>query len=139
MEVKNNEHFFLCCLNFENTWRSLFINISSISSSFENLPSHLKVELLLFGDSELSAINNNNLILKTSIKYIMNTNRFSVPLFWYVLTTPPPPPPPPSSSQLFSLFYSREQWDMACAVFSCLFFVYHYVKFFLFVFCLVQL
>ena len=50
------------------------------NSSFKSLPGHLKVELLLFGDSKLSAIDN-NLILKASIKYIMTTNRFSVPLF----------------------------------------------------------
>ena len=81
LEVEDNEHFFLRCLNFENARRSLFIDISSISSSFKNLPSHLKVELLLFGDSKLPAIDN-NLILKTfSIKYLMTTNRFSVPLF----------------------------------------------------------
>ena len=49
-----------CCNDFKNAWRSLFIDISSINSSFKNLPSHfLKVELLLFGDSKLSAINNN--------------------------------------------------------------------------------
>ena len=58
---------------------SIFIDISSISSSFKNLPTHLKVELFLSGDSILPAINN-NLILKPSIKYIMTTNRFSVPL-----------------------------------------------------------
>ena len=40
----------------------------------------MKVKLLLFGDSKLSAIEN-NLMLKASIKYIMATNRFSVPLF----------------------------------------------------------
>ena len=82
LEVEDNEHFFLRCLNFENARRSLFIDISSISSSFKNLPCHLKVKLLLFGDSNLPAIDN-NLILKASIKYIMTANRFSVPLFWY--------------------------------------------------------
>ena len=80
LEVEQNEHFFLRCLNFEHARRSLFIDISSINSSFKNLPSHLKVELLLYGDSKLSAIDN-NLILKASIKYIITTNRFSVPLF----------------------------------------------------------
>ena len=66
LEVEDNEHFFLRCLNFENARRSLFIDISSINSSFKNFPSHLKVELLLFGDSRLSAVDN-NLILKASI------------------------------------------------------------------------
>ena len=80
LEVEDNEHFFLRCLNFENARRSLFTDISSINSIFKNLPSHLKVQLLLYGDSKLSAIDN-NLILKASIKYIMTTNRFSVPLF----------------------------------------------------------
>ena len=79
MEVEDNEHFFLCCLNFENAQRSLFIDISSIDSSFKNFPSYLKVELLLYDDSKLSAVNN-SLILKASIKCIMTTNRFSVPL-----------------------------------------------------------
>ena len=55
---------------------------SSINSSCKNLLSHGKVELLLFEDSKLSTIDN-NLILKVSIKYIMTTNRFSVPLLWY--------------------------------------------------------
>ena len=52
----------------------------------KNLPSHLKVELLLFGDSKLSAIDN-NLILKASIKYIMTANRFSVPLVLQLKTS----------------------------------------------------
>ena len=117
MEVKNNEHFFLCCLNFENTRRSLFINISSISSSFKNLPSHLKVELLLFGDSELSAISNNNLILKASIKYIMTTNRFSVPLFWYVLTSTPPLLLP----TFFTVLFERAVRYGLCCIFLSLF------------------
>ena len=80
LEVTDNENFFLRCLNFENARRSLFIDISDINSSFKNFPSHLKVKLLLFGDSKLFAIDN-NLILKASIKYMVTTNRFSVPLF----------------------------------------------------------
>ena len=80
LELEDNEHFFLRCLNFENDRRTLFIEMSSINSSFKNLPCHLNIELLLFGDTKLSAINN-NLILKASIKYIMTTNRSSVPLF----------------------------------------------------------
>ena len=64
-------------------WRTLSLwPWSSINSSCKTLLSHGKVELLLFDDSKLSAIDN-NLILKVSIKYIMTTNRFSVPLFWY--------------------------------------------------------
>ena len=52
--VNDRWTFFLRCLNFENARRSLFINISSINSSFKKLLSHLKVELLFFGDSKLS-------------------------------------------------------------------------------------
>ena len=80
LEVADKQHYFLGCLNFENVPRFLLIDISTIDSCFQNLPSHLKVELLLFGDSKLFAINN-NLIFKTSVKYVMTTNRFSVPLF----------------------------------------------------------
>ena len=54
LEVEDNEHFFLRCLSFENARRSLFIDMSSVNSSFKNLPSHLKVELLFFGDLKLS-------------------------------------------------------------------------------------
>ena len=75
-------NIFSRALNFENAQRSLIIDISGMNSSFKNLPSHLKVELLVYGDTKLSAIDN-NLILKASIKYIMTTNRFSVLLFWY--------------------------------------------------------
>ena len=101
----------------KNARRSLFIDISDINSSFKNLPSHLKVELLLFGDSKLSAIDN-NLILKASIKYIMTTNRFSVPLFWYCFLSLALDiyihfysSGVHSLPTLFSLFYLREQWD----------------------------
>ena len=115
LEVEDNEHFFLRCLNLENARRSFFIDISSINSFFKNFPSHLKVELLLHGDSKLSAIDN-NLILKLSIKYMMTTNRFSVPLFCYCFL----PlalntyihfffPPASTPSRLFSLFHLREQ------------------------------
>ena len=101
-------------------------------SSFKNLRSHLKVELLLLGDSKLPVIDN-NLILKASFKYIMTTNRFSVPLFWYCflslalniyiyiyihLSSSGSLPLP----TLFSLFYLREQWDMClCCIFLSLF------------------
>ena len=81
LEVEDNEHFFLRCLNFENARRPLFIDISSISSSFRNFPSHLIVEVLLFGDSKLPAIDNNLILKASSVKYIMTTNTFSVPLF----------------------------------------------------------
>ena len=74
LEVEDNEHFFLRCLNFEDARRSLFIGIGS---SIKNLPSHLKVELLLFGDSKLPAIDN-NLILTASIKYMMTASRFLI-------------------------------------------------------------
>ena len=107
-DVEDSEHFFLRCLNFWKWWRSRFIDISSINSSFKILPNHLKVVLLLFGDSILSTIDN-NLIIKASIKY---TNRFSVPLQNY--------------------FFHCSIWESseicACAVFSCLFFGYFYVK-----------
>ena len=117
--------FFLRCLNFKNARRSLFIDISSINSSFKNLPSDLKVELLLFGDSRLSVIDN-NLILKASIKYIITTNRFSVPFLWYCFLSLAlnihihffPLASTPSR-----LFFHCSIWEnseiCACAVFSC--------------------
>ena len=128
LEVTDNENFFLRCLNFENARRSLFIDISDINSSFKNLPSHLKVKLLLFGDSKLFAIDN-NLILKASIKYMVTTNRFSVPLFWYCFLSLAlniyihffPSCVYPLAT-LFSLFYLRKQWDMClCCIFLFLF------------------
>ena len=130
LQVEDNEHFFLRCVNFENARRYLIIEISSINSSFKNLPSHLIVKLLLFGDSKLSAIDN-NLILKASIKCIMTTNRFSVPFFWYCFL----------SLALYIYIHTHTYiyiysffifhcsiWEIseicACAVFSCLFFSY---------------
>ena len=101
LEVEDSEHFFLRCLNFENARRSLFIDKSSIDSTFKDLGSHLKVELLLFGDFKLSAIDN-NLILKAFIKYIMTTNIFSdyFPSLF--------PLRRPRLSRSFSLFYLRD-------------------------------
>ena len=145
LEVEHNEHFFQRCLNFENARRSLFIDIPSINSSFKNLNSHLKVELLLFGDSKLSS-SDNNLISKACVKYIMTTNRFSVPLFWYCFLSLALnvyihffPSGVHLLRTLFSLFYLREQWDMClCCIFLSLF-GYLFVKYFSFIFCLVQL
>ena len=117
------------------------------ASSFKNLPSHLKVELLLSDDSKLSA-NDNDLILKASIKYIMTTNRFSVPLFWYCFLSLALNiyiyslfflwrPAPPDSFFHCSIWQSSEM--CACDVFSCLFFDYLFVRYFSFIFCLIQL
>ena len=145
LEVEDNKHFFLRCLNFQNARRSLFIDISSITSSFKNLSSHLEGELFLFGDSKLPPIDN-NLILKASIKYIMTTNRFSVPLLWYCF--------PSLALNIFNHFFplaSTPSWLFlhcfiwesseirACAVFSSLFFGCLFVRYFSFIFCLVQL
>ena len=38
LQVEDNEHFFLHCLNFENARRSLFMVVSSISSSLKICP-----------------------------------------------------------------------------------------------------
>ena len=99
------------------------------------MPSHLKVELLLFGDLKLI---DNNLILKASIKSIMTTNRSSVPLFWYCF--------PSLALIIYIHFFSSAVhplptlfhcsiWESseicACAVFSCLFFGYLFLKYFL--------
>ena len=128
LEVENNEHFFLRFLNFENARFPSSSIYQALISSLKNFPNLLKVKLLLFDDFKLSAIDN-RLILEVSIKYIMTTNRFSVPLFWSCF---------PSlalniyidffssvlhrHSQLFSLLYLREQRDKyLCCIFTSLF------------------
>ena len=83
----------------------------ALSHLLKSLPSHLKVELILFGDSKFSAIHN-NLTVEAFIKYIKTTNKFSVPLFRccflslalniYIFIFFPPAP---TSSRLFPLFY----------------------------------
>ena len=89
---------------------SLFIDISSINSSFKNFPSHLKVELLLFGDSRLSAVDN-NLILKASInecKQIFSTIvliLFSLFSFKYINSFFLRCPRPPDS--FFTVLFER--------------------------------
>ena len=119
---------------------------SSINSSCKNLLNHGKVELLLFDDSKLSTIDN-NLNLKVSVKYIMTTNRFSVPLLWYCflslalniyififfyLRRPPP------SDSFFTVAFERAVRYVLVLYFFCLFFGYLFVKYFWFIFCLVQ-
>ena len=115
-------------------WRTLSLwPWSSINSSCKNLLSHGKVELLLFDDSKLSAIDN-NLILKVSIVLLL----FSFFHFKYIYSFFFPP-----ASTPFRLFFHCCIWESseicACALFFCLFFGYLFVKYFWFIFCLVQL
>ena len=140
LEVEDNEDFFLCCPNFENGPRFLFIDILNINSSFKSVSSHAKVELVLFGHSKLSTIISiitsfwrlfyidNNLILKAIIKYIMTTNRFWYIILnrWYIFTLALYKNCFSSGfdphSLIFSLFYMREQWDMClCCILLSLF------------------
>ena len=141
LEVENNEHFFLRFLNFENARFPSSSIYQALISSLKNFPNLLKVKLLLFDHFKLSAIDN-RLILEVSIKYIMTTNRFSVPLFWscfpslalniYIDFFPPSFTATPNFLHC-CIWESSE--TSTCAVFLRLFFGYPFVKYFSFVFC----
>ena len=137
--LKTMNIFFLRCINFENARRSLYIDICSINSYHKNLPSHLKIELLLFGDSKLSAIDNNLIVnifwLQIDFQYhcsnIVSFLSLALNIYIQFFLQRPPPTSPPRPD-----FFHCSIWDCseicACAVFSRLFFVYLFVKYFSF-------
>ena len=54
--------------------------IKSICDNFDSMSDNIKEDLLLYGDSRFDE-NKNKVILKATINYIKNTERFSGSLF----------------------------------------------------------
>ena len=75
------------CSSFHLRWKKNLVKYQKVSKYYENdcsvLNNSAEVarKMLLYGDSKFS--NNNSNILKASISYILNTDRFSDSVFCY--------------------------------------------------------
>ena len=74
--TENLEHFFLYCARFVSPRRLLFTSIQSLNINFELLEPRDKTKFLLYGDSSLD-LARNKLLLKATLKFVADTERFS--------------------------------------------------------------
>ena len=74
--TENLEHFFLYCARFVSPRRLLFTSIQSLNINFELLEPRDKIKFLLYGDSSLD-LARNKLLLKATLKFVADTERFS--------------------------------------------------------------
>ena len=80
LETEDTSHYPLHCHHFSHH-RVVFMNsVKSICDNFDSLPDKVKEGLLLYGDSRFDE-NKNRVILKATISYMKNTERFSGSLF----------------------------------------------------------
>ena len=79
LEVESNIHFFLHCQHFIQSHQTLLDSLKKIVSDISNLTDDLLVNLILYG-SQTCNFEENSTIMKASIKYILSTERFSIPL-----------------------------------------------------------
>ena len=73
---ENVEHFFLFCIRFVEPRQLLFSSIRALNVDFVNLNPRDKTKLLLYGDDSLYCTSN-RLLLKATLKFILDSERFS--------------------------------------------------------------
>ena len=73
---ENLEHFFLHCTRFSVARHEFLKTIILLNRDFHLLEPKVKIKFLLYGDKSLSNITNKS-VLKSSIKYLNDTKRFS--------------------------------------------------------------
>ena len=79
LEVESTTHFFLHCRFYDTLRQTLLDTVVTIIQDFSNLSDDLQANHLMFGSPSYS-FDENNTILNASIRYILDTNRFSGPL-----------------------------------------------------------
>ena len=79
LEIEDTSHYFLHCHHFSHHRVVLMNIVKSICNNFDSMPDNIK-DLLLYRDSRFDE-NKNRVILKATINYIKNTERFSGSLF----------------------------------------------------------
>ena len=79
LEVESNIHFFLHCQHFIQSCQTLLDSVNKIVNDISNFTDDVLVNLLLYG-SQTFNFEENSTIIKASIKYILSTERFSIPL-----------------------------------------------------------
>ena len=78
--IEDTSHYLLHCHNFSHHGVALMNSVKSICDNFDSMSDNVKEDLLLYGDSRFDE-NKNKVILKATINYIKNTERFSGSLF----------------------------------------------------------
>ena len=76
LEIEDTSHYFLYCHHFSNYRAVLLNSVKAICDNFESMPDNAKEDLLLCGGLQFDE-NKNKVILKATIGYIKNTERFS--------------------------------------------------------------
>ena len=80
LEPETTSHYFLRCHHFCDIRTTLVSEINLIYDGFCNLSDEQKTNTILYGDSRFEE-DKNSLILTASINYILESERFSGPLF----------------------------------------------------------
>ena len=78
LEIEDTSHYLLHCHHFSHHRVALMNSVKSIYDNFDSMSDNVKDYLLLYGDSWFDE-NKNKVILKATINYIENTERFP---FW---------------------------------------------------------
>ena len=77
---KSTIHFFLHCHHYTDIRKVLFNKIKSIDEIIIVFPDEMLVKTILFGDPKYNSSRNLEL-LNAAVKYILDSNRFSISLF----------------------------------------------------------
>ena len=81
LESESVNHFLLLCPIYSSQRTILLDSVFELDAGIENLSNSKLPELLLYGNPLLYSKNVNASILKLTISYLMNTERFDCPLF----------------------------------------------------------
>ena len=80
LQIKNISYYLLHCHQFSHHRVVLMHSVKSICDNFDSMSDNVKEDLLLYRDSRFDE-NKNKVILKETINYIKNAERFSGSLF----------------------------------------------------------
>ena len=81
LESESVNHFLLLCLIYSSQRKILLGSVFELDAGIENLSNSKLVELLLYGNPLLYSKNVIASILKLTISYLMNTERYDCPIF----------------------------------------------------------
>ena len=80
LEIESTSHFLLECHHYTNIRLTLLNSIAEIIGNTFNITGEYLVNLLLFGIRKYTEIENSH-IVNATIKYFLDSGRFSGPLF----------------------------------------------------------
>ena len=78
--VENTVHYFLHCSNFSTAQNTFLDEIAIVDRSIIDQGEIKIIETFLYGNP-IYSVNDKKIILDASIKYILETKRFDVPIF----------------------------------------------------------